>query len=138
VSAILLDTGVIVALLDRSERFHKQCVEIVTASEAPLVTCEPVITEACYLLRKNSLAVDRVLENVERGEFLVSTQLSLRVRNIRRLVQKYADTPMDFADACLVDLASEIKSGRILTLDSDFQVYRWGRKRSFDLLIELD
>jgi len=57
---------------------------------------------------------------------------------VRRLVQKYADTPMDFTDACLVDLASEIKSGRILTLDSDFQFYRWRRKRSFDLLIELD
>jgi len=45
---------------------------------------------------------------------------------------------MDFADACLVDLANEMKSGRILTLDRDFQVYRWGRSRTFDLLVELE
>jgi len=136
-NAILLDTGVIVALLDRAERYHKQSVEAVGASGAALVTCEPVITEACYLLRKNPKAVDRVLENVERGEFLVSTQLSLRVQNVRRLVEKYADTPMDFADACLVDLANEVQSGRILTLDNDFRVYRWGRNRPFEILLEI-
>ncbi|MGI9457542.1 MAG: type II toxin-antitoxin system VapC family toxin [Aeoliella sp.] len=137
-NAHLLDTGVIVGLLDSREQFHQQCVEAVNSSDVPLLTCEPVVAEACYLLRHLHGAVDRILENVERGEFLVTTQLSLRVRNIRRLIKKYADTPMDFADACLVDLAGEVKSGRILTLDSDFQVYRWGRNRPFDLLINLD
>ena len=66
---VLLDTGVIVALLDRSERNHAACVEVVTTLAAPLVTCEAVIAEACYLLRRLRGASDAVLLNVERGIF---------------------------------------------------------------------
>lgn len=134
---LLLDTGVIVALLDRREQYHQQCVDEIAATDAPLITSEPVITEACYLLRHLPSAPDRVLENVERHEFLIATQLTLRVASIRRLMKKYSDTPMDFADASLVDLANEAGTGRILTLDGDFQIYRWGRNRAFETMIEL-
>ena len=64
---VLLDTGVVVALLDRSERHHVACVEAVTELAAPLVTCEAVVAEACYLLRHLRGAPDAVLANVERG-----------------------------------------------------------------------
>ena len=70
-SPILLDAGCIVALLDRSERYHKQCAELVTSLDTPLVTCEPVIAESCYLLRGLKAAPAAVLENVERGVFLI-------------------------------------------------------------------
>ncbi|TWT90967.1 Ribonuclease VapC26 [Pseudobythopirellula maris] len=137
-NALLLDTGVIVALLDRREEHHRQCNELVMSTEALMITCEAVITEACFLLRRVPGAADDVLDNVERGEFQIPAQLTPRVKSVRRLMKKYADTPMDFADACLVDLANEAGTGRILTLDRDFQVYRWGRNRAFELLVDLE
>lgn len=133
---MLLDTGPIVAMLDRSERRHRECAELAVRLEAPLVTCEAVIAEACYLLRKVQGAAEAVLENVEQGIFLVPYHVTGRATKLARLMKKYADQPMDFADACLVDMAGELGVGQILTLDSDFQVYRWGRNRVFELLIK--
>jgi len=135
VKPVLLDTGVIVALLDRDERSHAACVEVVTALAAPLVTCEAVIAEACYLLRGLRGAPDAVLANVERGVFQVPFRLDAAVGAIRVLMKRYAAVPMDLADACLVHLADTLETGAILTLDSDFGVYRWRRRRSFELLV---
>jgi predicted nucleic acid-binding protein len=136
VTPVLLDTGCIVALLDRSERNHQRCVEAVEELAAPLVTCEAVIAEACWLLRELDGAADAVIENVEAGVFEVPFRLASRARAIRVLMKKYKRVPMDLADACLVDLADELDTGRILTLDSDFQIYRWRKNRAFELLLE--
>lgn len=133
---VLLDTGVIVALLDRSERTHGRCVEAIESLVAPLVTCEAVIAEACYLLRGIHGAADAVLDNVEAGVFEIPFRLTGASRSIRLLMKKYARVPMDFADACLVHLADELSTGRILTLDSDFRTYRWRKGRAFELLID--
>jgi predicted nucleic acid-binding protein len=133
---VLLDTGPIVAMLDRSERHHKECVAKVEALQAPLVTCEAVIAEACFLLRNLKGAAEAVLENVEQGIFLVPYHIAGRASKVSRLIKKYADVPMDFADACLVDMAGELATGQILTLDSDFRIFRWGRNRVFEMLIE--
>jgi uncharacterized protein len=67
----LLDTGVIVGLLDRSETYHSRCVSALEKLEGPLVTCEAVIAESCYLLRSLSGAAETVLDNVERGVFQI-------------------------------------------------------------------
>jgi uncharacterized protein len=53
-------------------------------------------------------------------------------------MRKYRDQPADFADACLIHLAEELDTGEILTLDRDFELYRWRRTRSFTLLVHLD
>jgi predicted nucleic acid-binding protein len=134
VKPVLLDTGVIVALLDRSERNHRACVEAVGEIDAPLVTCEAVIAEACFLLRAIPGAADAVLVNVERGEFQIPFALARASKTIRGLMRRYANVPMAFADACLVHLADEIDSGRILTLDDDFAIYRWRRSHVFERL----
>lgn len=134
---VLLDTGVIIALLDRSERYHEASVEAVNAVEAPLVTCEAAIAEACYLLRGIRGAPDAILENVERGIFQIPLRLDAAARPVRTLIKRYANVPMDLADACLVYLAERFETGSILTLDADFKVYRWSRRRPFDLLVEL-
>ena len=135
-NAVLLDTGPIVALLDSSERRHRECAELVAKLEAPLVTCEAVIAEACYLLSDLKGASTAVLENVESGNFLIPYRVIGRTARLVKLMKKYADLPMDFADACLVDLASQLGIGRIFTLDSDFRVYRWGRNRPFEMLLD--
>ncbi len=135
---VLLDTGVIVALLDRSERHHKQSVASVKTFEQVLVTCEAVIAESCYLLSRLSGAAETVLENVERGVFHIPFQLSQSAAPVRSLLRKYRDLPADFADACLIHLADQLNTGDILTLDRDFESYRWRRNRPFHLLVNLD
>ena len=135
--AALLDTGVIVGLLDRSEAHHDRCVTALEGLEGPLVTCEAVIAESCYLLRGLPGAVDAVLENVERGIFQIPFQLSRSATLVRSVMRKYRDLPRDFADACLVQLADELNTGDILTLDRDFESYRWRRTRPFRLMVTL-
>jgi uncharacterized protein len=138
VKPTLLDSGVIVALLDRSEAHHTRCVAALEELGGPLVTCEAVIAESCYLLRGLPGAAEAVLENVERGIFQISFQLSRSASLVRNIMSKYRDLPVDFADACLVQLADELNTGDILTLDRDFESCRWRRTRPFRLLIALD
>jgi predicted nucleic acid-binding protein len=133
-NAILIDTSVIVALLDRSERRHAECVQLSRQLECALITCEAVVAEACYLLRNLSNASKTVLANVEAGIFQVPYRLTGRTRAVMDLMGKYANIPMDFADACLVDMATQYRMPRILTLDNDFAFYRWGRNRAFEVM----
>jgi uncharacterized protein len=137
VKATLLDTGVIIAMFDRAEAFHQSCVNAVDLLDSPLVTCEAVIAESCYLLRSMRGAAEAVLENVASGMFQIPFRLSSSAAEVRRIVRKYADLPADFADACLIDLAGELRTGDILTLDRDFTIYRWGANQRFRLLITL-
>jgi predicted nucleic acid-binding protein len=136
-SPVLLDTGVIVALLDRSEQYHDACVAIVKDLTAPQVTCEAVIAEACYLVRSLRGAAKAVLDNVKAGTFLLPFSLRESAEPVAKLMVKYRDVPMDLADACLVQLATELEIGQILTLDRDFSIYRWKKQRPFELLVPL-
>jgi predicted nucleic acid-binding protein len=137
VKPVLLDTGCMVALLDRSERHHAACVEAAESVKGPLVTCEAVIAESCYLLRDVTGAADAVLANVERGVFKIPFRLDAETPTVRALMTRYRKVPMDLADACLVALAGLLNSGSILTLDGDFRVYRWKGKQPFELVIPL-
>lgn len=135
---VLLDTGVIVALLDRSERHHARCAEIVGELERPLTTCEAVIAESCYLLRGLKGAAELVLENVDRGIFQIPFSLPRAAGRVRSLLRKYSDLPTDLADACLVEMAAQLGTGDILTLDRHFRQLRWQRSKPFRLLINLE
>jgi uncharacterized protein len=132
---ILLDTGVIVAWLDTSESKHQDCVDVLQGTSSPLVTCEGVIAESCYLLRNVTGAKEAVLENVSSGVFQIPLRLSEAASDVRRILLKYRDHNVDLADACLVHLANEFETGEILTLDSDFQIYRWGKNKPFRSLV---
>jgi len=134
VKPVLLDTGVIVALLDRSERLHEACAEAVRELEAPLITCEAVIAESCYLLQNLAGAAEAVIENVASEIFQVPLQLSREAAGVKQILRKYRDRQIDLADACLIRLADEFGTADILTLDQDFAVYRWGRNKAFRML----
>jgi uncharacterized protein len=134
VKPVLLDTGVIVALLDRSERLHDACAEAVREIEAPLITCEAVIAESCYLLRNLAGTSEAIIENVAAGIFQIPFQLSREAAGVKHVLRKYRDRRIDLADACLIRLADEFGTADILTLDNDFAVYRWGRNRAFRML----
>jgi predicted nucleic acid-binding protein len=137
VKPVLLDTGVIVALLDRDEQWHAAVVEAIAELRSPLVTCEAVIAESCYLLRRLSGAPEAVIENVARGTFQLPFALSTSAREVKRIQEKYRDLRIDLADACLIRCAEEFGTGDILTLDREFRIYRWGRNRTFRLMIPL-
>jgi len=137
VKPVLLDASAIVALLDRSETYHDAAVAAVAELAAPLITCEPVIAEACYLLRRVDGAGEAIVENVETGIFQIPFRLAESAREVRRLMHKDRDHAIDLADACLIHLANEFGAGQILTLDRDFRIFRWGRNQAFDLMIPL-
>ena len=131
---ILLDAGVIVALLDRSEKSHHACAEAVQHLEVPLITCEAVIAESCYLLRNLRGACETIIDNVAAGIFQIPFQLSRETLGVTQILRKYRDRRIDLADACLIRLADEFEAPDILTLDKDFTVYRWGRNKPFRML----
>jgi predicted nucleic acid-binding protein len=134
---VLVDTGAVVALLDRSERRHDDCVGALDRIEGPLVTCEPVIAEACYLTRRLPGAPAAILQNVVSGTFGIPLPLKKCAASIQRVLRKYRDHEVDLADAFLIVLASELNTGEILTLDGDFKFYRWGGNRPFHPLVPL-
>jgi predicted nucleic acid-binding protein len=135
VKPVLLDTGTIVALLDSSDSFHERCADAIAAMSAPLVTCEPVIAESCYLLRDVEGAAEAILHSVATREFLIPISLPEAALPVRRIMAKYRDRHIDLADAFLIHLANEFRTGDILTVDSDFQIYRWGRNNRFQALV---
>jgi hypothetical protein len=135
VPAVLVDTGPLVAVLDRSDPDHASCVDTLQSIEERLVTVWPVITEAMYLLRTFQTAQDALLEMVDSNVVEVLTFETGDISRIRELIRKYRDLPMDFADAALVRVAEREKISRIFTLDRrDFQVYRPSRLGRFSIL----
>ena len=137
-SPILVDTGFLVALYDRREPMHNICRQLHDQLENPLVTCEAVIVEALHLLRFLLKAKQNILASIDQGVLEIRFRLSESAGQVQALMEKYIDTPADFADACLIRMADELDTGDILTLDRDFTHYRWRRTRPFRMLIPLE
>src|ERR1700730_5463303 len=120
----IIDTGPLVAFFDRAERHHSWAVARVEDLEAPLLVCEPVLTEAIYLLARYAKAQDVLFDLLQNGALRIAFRIEEHVDALRKLLQKYRDTPMSLADACVVRMAEIHDRHAILTLDSDFSVYR--------------
>jgi predicted nucleic acid-binding protein len=132
----LVDSGPIVALFDANDANHVRCRSVLENTAGPLVTCEAVIAEVCWLLRRFPQAQCDLLLDIADRHYIVESPLATRADHVARLMEKNADVPMSLADACLTDLAELHQTGRILTLDSDFTIYRWGRNKPFDLILD--
>jgi len=120
----IVDTGPLVAFFDRAEQHHRWVAERVEQLEAPLLVCEPVLAEAMYLLARYSKAQDALFELLQNGALSIAFRIEEHVGALRKLLQKYRDTPMSLADACVVRMAEIHERHAVLTLDSDFSVYR--------------
>jgi predicted nucleic acid-binding protein len=134
---ILVDTGFLIALFNEDDRNHAACAGAHDRLDQPLATCEAVIAETCYMLRRFQGAAEVIMSNIEAGIFEIPFQINRSAAKVQAILDKYRDTPASFADACLVQMADELDTGDILTLDSDFKRYRWRRNRPFHLLIPL-
>ena len=132
--AVLVDTGPLVALLDRSDPDHVACQETLSSLNDSMVTVWPVITEAMYMLRAYWQAQEALWEMIEIGA-VEMLQLGIDdVPRMKELMRKYRDLPMDLADAALVRAAERERLRRIFTLDRrDFQIYRPSRIGRFSI-----
>lgn len=129
-SRVVVDTGPLVALLNRSDRHHDWVRQVLDTVEPPVFTCEAVVSEACFLLARIRDGQDAVLELLSKDILKVDFRLSSEVESVRALMQKFQSVPMSFADACLVRMSELEPRSRILTLDSDFRVYRRNRRQA--------
>jgi predicted nucleic acid-binding protein len=135
VKSVLVDTGPLVAILDRSDNRHAACVSVLRQARAPLVTVWPVLTEASHLLSFSAKAQASLLELVINGTVRVEPLGDLDVSRMRELMSKYADLPMDLADAALVCVAERLRLRTVLTTDRrDFSLYRTKTKAKLTLL----
>jgi predicted nucleic acid-binding protein len=134
---VLADSSFFVALFNDREQGHTRCKAAYNAFAGPLFTAESCVTEALHLLGHARAAVEAILTNVRQGALVVPFRLGDCASEIAYLMSKYADTPCDFADACLIHMADQLNTGDIFTLDSDFKHYRWRRNKRFRMLIPL-
>ncbi len=127
---ILLDTGPLVAYLASDEQHHAWATEQFRQFTGPLITCEAVLGEAFFLLRKSPRHLKSLRQMLADGAFDLSFHLLDEGLAISRLMDSYHDVPMSLADACLVRLSELHATLPVVTLDSDFRIYRrFGRKQ---------
>jgi uncharacterized protein len=134
-SAWIIDTGFLVALLNRSEYHHLWVKTQLSQISVPLLTCEAVITETCFLLQNIHQGEDTILKLINSKKLQIPFQLNQESPTIRELMQRYQSVPMSFADACLVRMTELYPNCTLLTLDSDFQVYRRNKNQTISLLM---
>lgn len=122
---ILLDTGPIVALLNRRDEHHSRCVDCWKGLRGELATVWPVLTEAAFLLSYAPGGVDALMAMVEREAFAVLDIERRDSQRMREFLGKYADLPMDLADAALVAIGEREGIETVFTLDvRGFGVFR--------------
>lgn len=121
---VLLDTGPLVAYLNRRDCLHEWASEQFHRFSPPVLSCEPVLTEVCYLLRDLPEAVMKVMVFVKQGLVEIPFRVQEEADRVAALMKKYTDLPMSLADACLVRLSERHADCSVLTADRHFRVYR--------------
>lgn len=133
-SHVLLDTGPLVASINRNDRFHQWTCMRFGEIEPPLLTCEPVLAESCFLLRSYPRGAAAVLELVQRGILKVAFRIEDHVQTVAKLMSKYADISMSLADACLVRMSELDSQAAIMTIDANFRIYRRHGRQTIPLV----
>jgi len=135
---VLVDTGPIVAILSRRDQYHRTCVEALRDLPGPLFTCWPVITEAAWLLRRDTNGVQQLLNSFDTGFLELLPLTTADAKPVTSILKKYRDIRIQLTDAALVHLAARDGLDTIFTLDQrDFSVYRLPKGRAFRVIPEL-
>jgi len=131
----LIDTGAILAILDRTDRWHQVCVDQFRQLRLPLVTSEAILTELFHLVGDSRTEMEAAWKFAASGALVLAPIEDAELLYLRSLMSRYWDRPMDFADATLVYLAKRESIFTILTVDhADFETYRIEGKRRFRVL----
>lgn len=134
IKPIIADTGIIVGYLSSKDQWHKWTLQQMENLPTPFLTCEAVITEACYLMQNSPNGKQDVLKLVADGVLIIDFSLSDEVEKIQSLIDKYNDVPMDFADVCVVRMSEQIENAIVFTVDSDFLIYRKNGRKQIPLI----
>lgn len=137
-ASILIDTGPLVAMLNRRDQYHQWATEQWADIVPPVFTCEPVLTEACFLLRELSQGPAAVLDLVGRGAIKIAYDVEAEVEPLAKLMTRYAEVPMSLADACLVRMVELRPGASVLTLDRNFRIYRTHGRRVIPAVMPSD
>ena len=133
---VIVDTGPLVALLDRQDQHHDWVRSQIKNISPPLLSCEAVIVETCFLLSKHDPSqIQRIFNALNTGFLEIPFALNNESLLINEFLKKYADVPMSLADACLVRMSELYPQALVFTLDSDFHIYRKNRNESISCLI---
>lgn len=131
---MLLDTGPLVALLNRREHLHQRVKAVLPLLPSPLLTVEPVLTEAMFLLRSVPKGPNAVMALVRDGLLRVPLAIGAHAKEVDALMTRYTTVPMSLADACLVRLVELMPDASVFTFDSDFSFYRSRKNRVIQLV----
>ncbi len=131
---IIVDTGPLVAYFNRRDRWHSWVTQQMAALNPPLVTCEPVLAEACFLIQRGGGKPADLVRKVAQRNLEIGIEIDEEASGLESLMKRYEDTPMSLADACLVRLTERIPDCRLFTLDSDFEHYRRNGRQVIPLL----
>jgi predicted nucleic acid-binding protein len=129
VNQVIVDTGPLVAFVNGRDRHHRWVRDVLEHVAPPLITCEAVLSEACFLLQSVRGGSGAVLELVSRGIVKPTFRLDAEFAAVRQLIAKYSNVPMSLADACLVRMSELEREASVLTLDRDFRIYRRNRRQ---------
>jgi predicted nucleic acid-binding protein len=128
----LIDTGAILALLDRDDRWHEPCVDAFSEIRLPLATSAAVLAELFHLLDEGRRELEAAWGFLRSGAVTVLPIVDADLASLDALMKKYHDRPMDFADATLVHLAERESLSAVMTVDfDDFETYRIRGRRRF-------
>ena len=131
----LIDTGAILAILDRKDHWHQKCTDAFRQMRLPLLTSQAVLTELFHLTGDDRNEMEAAWKFLRSGAVVIGSIDNSDMPALHNLMSKYWDRPMDFADATLVCLAKRESLSTILTVDnSDFTTYRIEGKRKFRVL----
>lgn len=131
----LLDTGPLVSFLASGLEHHRWAVEQWKKLRPPLLTCEPVLTEAAFLLKRAGRDTDPLFALLERRVIRIGLAVEEEQPDLRALMRRYRNRPMSLADACLVRLSEMHGAAEVLTLDSDFRIYRRHGNKTIPVLM---
>ena len=134
-AAVVVDTGPIVAFLHEGERHHDWAIEQFSTLPLPFITCEAVIVEATFLLRRSNRSHEKLLDLITSDALMIGFDLEGEAEVVSALMTRYSNVPMDLADACLVRMAEQHANRTVLTLDSDFHIYRKHRREVISVIM---
>lgn len=132
---VILDTGPWVALLCRDDKHHPWAKAQFANHSGPFLTCEAVVAETCFLLARAGFDPAKALALIERGVVQIAMSLTEQMAAVRTLFERYDNVPASLADACLIRMSELMEPCAVLTLDSDFHVYRRHGRKVIPLII---
>jgi uncharacterized protein len=121
-TSALVDTGFLVALLSRRDANHRWAAALAPRFPPPWMTCEAVLSETSHLL--GGRGTRSLVLLLRRGALVCRYRFADDIDAILKLLEKYSDVPISFADACLVRMTETLNNPVLLTTDADFRIYR--------------